>query len=241
MRKSRVTASFLASRGCGIVLALALSACGSLPRPAMERILQEGDCSQVPDIERLSITVSDHGTKVAFQWNGSRFAGTVQTSAASLERDASYGVNRAGEWEKRFPGISAGTTVPGAYLGFPAASDPRAGIFAATVYDTPYPSASETNRAVAVVDLKTNDPVLLTAGRRVGSVALSPKADYVAVVEVTRAATGWSWRDMLGMQRASESARFDAFATVYSTGGLVACTRELATALPSPIVNVAWK
>lgn len=233
--------SSIASRGLAVVCALGLTACGSLPRAPLERVLQEGDCATVPAIERLVITVSDHGTKVAFQWSGSRFAGTVQTSAAALERDASYGANGPGEWEKRFPGISATGTVPDAFLGFPAVSDPRAGIFAAAVYATQYPAPGDASRGVAVVNLKSGNPVVLPATRRVGSVALSPDAGYVAVVEVAPVAASWNWRDLFAMQRTAESARFDVHATVYSTDGLVACTRELAAATPSPVVNVAWK
>ena len=65
-----------------VVVALALSACGSWQAPSVDRILQEGDCGSVPDIERLAIIVSDHGAQVAFQWSGTRFGGMVQTSAA---------------------------------------------------------------------------------------------------------------------------------------------------------------
>ena len=240
MRKLRLKVPVIACRGLSIVLALALASCGSL-RPPVERILQEGECGSVPDIERLAITVSDHGARVSFQWSGQRFAGMVQTSTAPVTRDASYGLNQGGEWEKRFPSISATTTVPGAYLGFPAASDPRAGVFAATVYETQYPAPEAVNRAVVVVDLKTNDTVMLAAQRRVGSVALSPKGDYVAVVEIAPAKSMASWRDLLVWQKNTQSPRFDLYATVYATGGLVACTRELATALPSPVVNVEWR
>jgi hypothetical protein len=224
-----------------VVVALALSACGSWQTPVAERILQEGDCGSVPDIDRLTIVVSDHGAQVAFQWSGTRFAGMVQTSAATLARDASYGTNAPGEWEKRFPGISATTTVPNAYLGFPASSNARIGKFAATVYDKQHPEANEMNRAVAVVDLKTNDTVLLAAPRRVGSIALSPNGEYVAVVEIAPATSAASWRDLFSLQKSAQSPRFDMYATVYSTTGLVACTRDLALGLPSPAVNVAWR
>ena len=207
----------------------------------MERMLQEGDCSTVPAIQQLAITISDHGSKVTFQWSGQRFAGTVQTSTAALAPDASYGANRAGEWEKRFPSISATTTVPDAFLGFPASSNPRAGVFASAVYEKQYPGPGDANRAVAVVDLKTNGTVMLAAPRRVGSVALSPDADYVALVEIAPASGATGWRDGFGLSRSAESPRYDMYATVYSTGGLVACTRELATRVPSPEVNVAWR
>jgi hypothetical protein len=224
-----------------VVVALAFAGCGSWQAPSVERILQEGDCGSVPDIERLAILVSDHGAQVAFHWSGTRFAGMVQTSAAALARDASYGTNAIGEWEKRFPGISATTTIPEAYLGFPASSNARIGKFAATVYDKQYPAANEMNRAVAVVDLKTNDTVLLAAPRRVGSIALSPSGEYVAVVEIAPATSAASWRDFFGLQKSAQSPRFDMYATVYSTSGLVACTRDLALGLPSPVVNVAWR
>jgi hypothetical protein len=231
----------MVDRACGVALALALCACASPQRTSMERILQEGDCSTVPGIEQLAIAISDHGATVAFQWSGQRFAGTVQTSTASLTTDASYGANRAGEWEKRFPGVSATTTVPGAYLGFPAASNPRAGVFAATVYETQYPAPTASNRGVAVVNLKTSDTVTLAAARRVGSVAVSPDGEYVAVVEIAPATTITSWRDVFGLNRPTESPRYTMYATVYSSGGLVACTRELAARVPSPVVNVAWR
>jgi hypothetical protein len=228
-------------RGWSVLLAVALGSCGSIPRTPVERILQEGDCASVPDIERLSFTVSDHGAKVSFQWSGTRFGGTVQTSMDALARDASYGVNRAGEWEKRFPAISSSTTISGAYLGFPAASNAGAGVAVATVYETQYPAPNAAHRGVAVVDLKTSDTVMLAAPRRVGSIVVSPKGDYVAIVEIASSTTMGSWRDLLGLQRNAESPRFDVYATVYSTSGLVACTRELATKLPSPIVNAAWR
>src|SRR5690242_16444170 len=114
---------------------MALAGC-ALQRPSMDRILQEGDCTSVPDIDRLAINVSDHGSKVSFQWGGARFAGTVLTSMEPRARDASYGANGSGEWEKRFPAVSATTTVPGSYLGFPAASDARSGALVAAVYET---------------------------------------------------------------------------------------------------------
>ena len=84
MRKVRVKALMMAYRGWSVVLALALASCGSLQRPVAERILQEGDCGTVPDIERLAITVSDHGAKVSFQWSGQRFAGGRFISRAQL-------------------------------------------------------------------------------------------------------------------------------------------------------------
>ena len=227
-------------RSFGIVLAIALAGCASLQRPSMERILQEGDCASVPDIDRLSINVSDHGSKVSFRWSGSRFAGTVLTSMEPLARDASSGANVAGEWDKRFPGISATTTVPGSYLGFPASSDPRAGTFVAAVYETQYPAASELNRAVVVVELKSGGTVLLNAPRRVRSIALSPKGDYVAILESTPAKSMGSLRDWFSFDRRSDAARFDVYATVYSTSGLVACTREVAAGLPAPLVNMNW-
>jgi hypothetical protein len=231
--------SFLRNGGVAVA-ALALAAC-AMQRPPMERILQEGDCASVPDIEHLAITVSDHGAKVAFRWSGQRFAGTVQTSTDPLGRDASYGENRAGEWERRFPGTPAAGAIPNAHLGFPASANPGAGVLAASVYDNPHPGPAAVNRAVAVVDLKTSGTVLLPATRRVGSIAVSPKGDYVAVVEVASATTASSWRDWFGLQTSAQAPRFDLYATVYSTGGLVACTRELATGIPSPVVNVAWR
>jgi hypothetical protein len=240
MRNPRVKPSFIARRAI-IVVAVALSACGSWQAPSVDRVLQEGDCGSVPDIERLAITVSDHGAQVAFHWSGTRFAGMVQTSSAALARDASSGTNAIGEWEKRFPGISATATVPQAYLGFPASSNARVGKFAATVYDKQYPSANDMNRAVAVVDLKTNDTVLLAAPRRVGSIALSPNGEYVAVVEIAPATSAASWRDIFVLQRSAQGPRYDMYATVYATSGLVACTRELALGVPSPVVNVAWR
>ena len=230
----------MAHRGWSLLAALLLGAC-SMGRGAGERVLQEGDCASVPDIEHLAITISDHGAKVTFQWSGTGFAGMVQTSAVPLTRDASYGSNGIGEWESRFPGISATETVPGAYLGFPAASDPRAGIFAARVYETRHPAADQGNRAVAVVNLTTNDTVLLAAPRRVGSLALSPGSQYVAIVEIAPATTTTGWRDLMGMQQSAQSPRFDLYATVYATTGLAACARPLATALPSPVVNIAWR
>ena len=232
--------SFIVRRGI-VVFALALSACASWQAPSVERVLQEGECGSVPDIEGLAFIVSDHGAQVAFKWSGTRFAGMVQSSAAALTRDASYGTNEVGEWDKRFPGISATTTIPDAYLGFPASSNTRAGKFAATVYDKQYPAASDMNRAVAVVDLKTNDTVILAAPRRVASIAVSPNGEYVAVVEIAPAKSAASWRDFFGLQRSAQSPRFDLYATVFSTSGLVACTRELATGVPSPVVNVAWR
>jgi hypothetical protein len=241
MKKQLKDRSFTAGSGWLALVALALAACGSIPRSPVERILQEGDCAAVPDIERLAIIVSDHGTKVSFQWNGTRFAGTVQTSTGTLARDASWGVNRAGEWESRFPGVSATTTVEGSFLGFPAASNPRAGILAATAYETRYPAQGEVNRAVAVVDLKSNQTALLPASRRVASIALSPDGDYVAVVETLPAASTAGWRDLFGLRSSAQSPRSDVHATVYSTGGLVACTRQLATGLPSAVVNSSWR
>jgi hypothetical protein len=231
--------SLLRNGGIGLC-ALALAAC-AMQRPPMQRILQEGDCGSVPDIEHLAITVSDHGAKVVFRWSGERFAGTVQTSTDALARDASYGENRAGEWEKRFPGTPAAGAIPGAYLGFPAASNAAAGVLAASLYENQYPGPGEANRAVAVVDLKTSGTVLLAASRRVGSIALSPKGDYVAVVEIASATPASSWRDWFGLQRNAQAPRYDLYATVYSTGGLVACTRDLATGIPSPIANVSWR
>jgi len=46
----------------------------------------------------------------------------------SLTRDASYGSHAIEEWEKRSPGIFDTATIGDSYLGFPAASNPRAGV-----------------------------------------------------------------------------------------------------------------
>jgi hypothetical protein len=233
--------SFTSARRCLLVVAFVLGGCGYLPRAPVERIMQEGNCADVSGIERLAITISDHGTKVAFQWSGSRFAGMVQTSSETLARDASHGVNEPGEWEKRFPQVSATAAVPGSYLGFPAALNAQAGVLAATVYETQYPRADAGNRAAAVVDQKTGSTVLLAAPRRVGGIAVSPQGDYVAVVEIAPASTMRNWRDIFVWQKSTEGARYDIHATVYGTGGLVACTREITAGVPSPIVNVAWR
>ena len=226
--------------GWSVLLACALSACGYLKPTPVERILQDGDCATVPDIERLAITVSDHGAKVSFQWSGTRFAGMVQTSTAALARDASYGTNQIGEWDRKFPDVSATTTIPDSYLGFPAASNPRAGVLAAAVYDVQYPAANETNRAVVVVDLKTKGTVLLVAPRRVNSIAISPKGDYLAVLEIAPAAKLSNWRDLFVWDKSKEGPRYDVYATVFSISGLAACTREVTAGVPSPIVNVVW-
>ena len=73
------------------LLALVLAACGLIPRPPVERILEDGDCSTVPAIERLAITVSDRGSQVLFRWSGTRFGGMVQTAVGVVPRDASFG------------------------------------------------------------------------------------------------------------------------------------------------------
>ena len=232
--------SFAALRRWIVIVAIIVGGCGYLPRPPVERVLQDGSCAEVPDIERLVITVSDHGTKVAFQWGGSRFAGMVQTSSEALTRDASYGSNQPGEWEKRFPQTSATATLPGSYLGFPASSNAQAGVLAATVYEA-QPAPDAVNRGAAVVDLKTGGTVLLAAPRRVSSIAVSPKGDYVVVVETAPASKMATWRDLLVWQKSTESPRYDIYATVFGAGGLVACTREITAGVPSPIVNVAWR
>jgi hypothetical protein len=233
--------SFTSVRRWIVVAAFVVGGCGYLPRAPVERIMQDGNCAEVPDIERLSITISDHGTKVAFQWSGSRFAGMVQTSSETLARDASAGANDPGEWEKRFPQTSATAAVPGSYLGFPASLNAQAGVIAATVYETQYPRPDAGNRAAAVVDLKTGSAVLLGASRRVSSIALSPKGDYVAVVEIAPASKRSNWRDIFVWQKGTEGARYDLYASVYGTGGLLACTRQIAAGVPSPVVNTAWR
>jgi hypothetical protein len=233
--------SFTAARRFVVLVALVMGGCGYLPRAPVERIMQDGNCAEVPDIERLAITVSDHGTKVGFHWSGSRFAGMVQTSSEALARDASYVANQPGEWERRFPQTPATAAVPGSYLGFPASMNAQAGVLAATVYETQYPAPDAGNRAAAVVDLRTGGTVLLAASRRVTSIAVSPKGDYVALVEITPASKMATWRDLLVWQKGSESPRYDVYATVYGAGGLVACTREITAGVPSPIVNVVWR
>jgi hypothetical protein len=75
----------------------------------------------------------------------------------------------------------------------------------------------------------------------VGGIAVSPQGDYVAVVEIAPASTMRNWRDIFVWQKSTEGARYDIHATVYGTGGLVACTREITAGVPSPIVNVAWR
>jgi len=112
---------------------------------------------------------------------------------------------------------------------------------AASVYDVRYPAATASNRAVVVVDLASKATVLLPATRRVGSIALSPKGDYVPVFEVAPSSKMPSWRDLLVWEKSAPSTRYDVYATVYSAGGLVACTRELAPRLPSPVVNATWR
>src|SRR5262249_35699226 len=181
------------------VLILALVACGTTKRNPVERILEDGDCATVPDIERLSITLSDHGAKVVFRWSATRFAGTVLTDTGPFPKDPSAGANQAGEWQRRFPDVSATTAVPCSFLGVPAASNAKAGVLAAAVYEEEYPSAGSLTRGVAVVDVKAQSTQLIGTQRRVQSVAWSPKGDYVTVVEVAPTARMDGWREWFGL------------------------------------------
>jgi hypothetical protein len=165
----------------------------------------------------------------------------VQTSSETLARDASAGANQPGEWEKRFPQASPTAAVPGSFLGFPASLNAQAGVLAATVYETQYPPPDASSRAAAVVDLKTGSTALLGASRRVSSIAVSPKGDYAAVVEIAPASKTSNWRDIFIWQKSTESARYDLYASIYGTGGLLACTRQVAAGVPSPVVNTAWR
>jgi hypothetical protein len=222
-----------------ILLAFALAACTSAP--TADRILEDGDCGTVPDIERLSITVSDRGTKVAFRWTRTRFAGMVIAGTGAVEKDSSYGVNQPGVWERRFPDVSATTTVPGSFLGFPAASDKRAGILAATVYDERYPGPGIPSIAVVVVDLKTRATQLVGARRRVDGIAWSAKGDYFAVLESAPTTRMGGWRDLFSFSSPQSAAQSDVHMTVYSASGLAACSRLVASGLPAPSGSVAWE
>jgi hypothetical protein len=225
-------------RYLSLILILALASCGTLKRYSVERILEDGDCAAVPDIERLAITLSDHGTKVVFRWSATRFAGTVLTDTGPFPKDPSAGA--PGEWAKRFPEVSATTPVPGSFLGFPAASNAKAGVLAGAVYENEYPPAGSLTRGVAVVDVKTQRTQLIGTQRRVQSVALSPKGDYVAVVEVAPTATTGGWREWFGLSPAPATTQWDVHATVYS-GGLVGCSKRIASGLPSANTSMVWE
>ena len=63
----------------------------------------------------------------------------------------------------------------------------------------------------------------------------------MAVVENAPASKTGNWRDIFVWQRSTESARYDLYASIYGTGGLLACTRQIAAGVPSPVVNTAWR
>jgi len=67
-----------------------------------------------------------------------------------------------------------------------------------------------------------------------------PKGDYLAVLEIAPAAKLTNWRDLFVWEKSREGPRYDIYATVFSTSGLAACTREVTAGVPSPIVNVVW-
>jgi hypothetical protein len=222
-----------------VLLACALAACASAPR--VDRILEDGNCATAPDIERLIITMSDYGSKVEFRWSRTRFAGMVVASSGAPATDASYGANQVGEWERRFPAVSATTTIPGAFLGFPAASNAGAGVLAAAVYDEQYPVSGSPSSAVVVVDLKTHYTQLVGMKGRVSNVVWSPKGDYVAVLEIAPAARLPGFLDMFTFSAPPSRAQFDIYATIYSASGLAACTRRVASGLPTPSPTAAWR
>ena len=222
-----------------VLLAVTLAACTSVPR--VDRILEDGDCATAPDIERLVITMSDYGSKVEFRWSRTRFAGMVTASSGAPATDASYGANQVGEWERRFPAVSATATIPGAFLGFPAASNGRADLLAAAVYDEQYPASGSPSSSVVVVDLKTHYTQLVGMKGRVSSVVWSPKGDYVAVLEIAPAAKLPRLLDMFTFSSAPSRPQFDVYATIYSTSGLAACTRRVAGGLPTPSPTAAWR
>jgi hypothetical protein len=223
-----------------LLLALVIAACGSVTRSPVERILEDGDCSTVPDIERRAITVSDRGSQVTFRWNGTRFGGMVQTAVGAVPRDASYGPNSAGEWERRFPDVSATTTIPGAFLGFPAAADPRAGVLAAAVYDERYTPPAANSRGAVIVDVKTSQTQLVGKPGKIQGMAWSPKGDYVTLLEVAPPHENARIAGDVGI-RLSAAPQFDMHATVYAASGLAACSRLVASALPTPSAGVAWE
>jgi hypothetical protein len=224
-----------------VLLASAIAGCGTFPRLQAERILEDGDCATVPDIERLAMTVSDHGTKVVFRWSATRFAGTVLTDSGPFPKDASSGPNQPGEWEKRFAEVSAANAIPGSFLGFPAASNARAGVLAAAIYEEQYPATGTYARAVAIVDVKAQRAQILGTQRRVQSVAWSPKGDYAAVLETAPTTKLPGWREMFGLSSPQSAPQSDVHATIYHAGGLVGCSRRLASGLPSPNTSVAWE
>jgi hypothetical protein len=224
------------------VLVLTLSACGALRPYGVERVLEGGDCDPVPDIERLSFTVSDHGTLVTFKWQKTRFAGAVLTGRGGHARDASAGANQPGEWQKRFPQVSATETVAGSFLGFPAAGDASAGVVAAAVYEAQYPPPGAPGKGIVVVDQKARTTQLIGATRRVAGIAWAPKGEYFAVVDLSPTAQARGWRDLFvwGAPPAAAT-QYDVFASVYHAGGLIACNQKLAGEVPSPNPNVAWE
>ncbi|MCC6194423.1 MAG: hypothetical protein IT518_08150 [Burkholderiales bacterium] len=222
-------------------LVLALAACGALRPYGVERILEGGDCDPVPDIEQLAITLSDHGTLVAFKWQKTRFAGAVLTQRSGQQRDASAGSNQPGEWEKRFPQVSATDTIAGSFLGFPAAVNASAGMLGAAVYDTRYPSPGTPGKGIAVVDQNARTTQLVGATRRVAGIAWAPKGEYFAVVELAPSSQMKGWRDLFAWGAPpAAAAQYDVFASVYHAGGLLACNKKLAGGVPSPNPNVIW-
>jgi hypothetical protein len=222
-------------------LVLAVAACGAIRPYGVERVLEGGDCDPVPDIERLAITLSDHGTLVAFKWQRTRFAGAVLTQRDRPPRDASAGDNQPGAWQKRFPQVSPTDTVAGAFLGFPAAANAAAGVVAATLYDVQYPPAGAPGKGVVVVDPQAQTTQVIPATRRVAAIAWAPKGEYLAVVELAPAAQMKGWRDWFVSGAPAAPARYDVFASVYHVGGLLACNKKLAGDAPAPNPNVVWE
>jgi hypothetical protein len=223
-------------------LVLALTGCGALRPYGVERILEGGDCDPVPDIERLAMTLSDHGTLVTFKWQKTRFAGAVLTQRGGQPRDASAGTNQPGEWEKRFPQVSATDAIAGSFLGFPAAANASAGVLGAAVYETQYPPPGAPGKGIAVVDQKAQTTHLIGATRRVASIAWAPKGEYFAVVELAPTSQMKGWRDLFAWGAPPAAAtQYDVFASVYHVGGLLACNKKLVGAVPSPNPSVVWE
>lgn len=222
-----------------MLFAFALAACASAP--PVDRILEDGDCGTVPDIGRIAIMVSDRGTKVSFRWTRTRFAGMALAGSGAVEKDASHGMNQPGAWERRFPDVSATNTVPGSFLGFPAAANERAGVLAAAVFDERYPASGSLSSAVVVVDVKTRGTQLVGARRRVDGIAWSPKGDYFAVLESAPTARTSGWRNLFSFGSPPSTEQYDVHATIYAASGLAACSRLVASGLPAPTPSVGWE
>ncbi|MFO1324749.1 MAG: hypothetical protein U1F15_11865 [Burkholderiales bacterium] len=221
-----------------MLLALVLAACASAPQA--DRILEDGDCGTVPDVERLAIMVSDRGTKVSFRWTRTRFAGMVLAGSGPVEKGSSYGANQPGVWERRFPDASATTTVPGSFLGFPAAANARAGVLAAAVYDERYPAPGTSSSAVVVVDLRSRGTQFVGGRTHVDGIAWSPNGDYFAVLESAPTARMSGWRDLFSFASPPPTAQYDVHATIYSASGLAACSRRVGSGLPAPTPGIGW-